>query len=86
MKIDLSRKTAIVTGSTAGIGFAAAKGPAEAGATVVVNGRTRAAVDKAIASLTKTLHGAAIRGVAADLGTPEGCEALFEAEPSTGRS
>ena len=45
MKIDLSGKTAIVTGSTAGIGYAIAKGLAQAGAEVVVNGRTAAAVE-----------------------------------------
>jgi NAD(P)-dependent dehydrogenase (short-subunit alcohol dehydrogenase family) len=54
MKIDLSNKTAIVTGSTAGIGFAIAKGLAESGASVVINGRTRTAVDKAAASLKKS--------------------------------
>ena len=41
MKIDLSNKTAIVIGSTAGIGFAIAKGLAEAGAVVVLNGVAR---------------------------------------------
>ena len=41
MKIDLSGKTALVTGSTSGIGHAIAKGLAAAGATVVVNGRTQ---------------------------------------------
>ena len=41
MNIDLSGKTAIVTGSTAGIGLAIAKGLATAGAKVVVNGRTQ---------------------------------------------
>ncbi len=81
MKIDLSGKTAIVTGSTAGIGFAAAKGLAEAGATVVVNGTTRATVDRAIAALTNTVRGAVIRGVTADLGTADGCEMLFKAAP-----
>jgi NAD(P)-dependent dehydrogenase (short-subunit alcohol dehydrogenase family) len=40
MIIDLAGKTAIVTGSTNGIGFAIAKGLADAGATVVLNGRT----------------------------------------------
>jgi NAD(P)-dependent dehydrogenase (short-subunit alcohol dehydrogenase family) len=82
MKIDLSGKTAIVTGSTAGIGFAIAKGLAESGASVVVNGRARAAVDKAVAALVKAATGAAIRGVAADLGTAEGCATLVKAEPS----
>lgn len=82
MKIDLSNKIAIVTGSTAGIGFAIAKGLAESGATVVVNGRTEAAVDKAIAALTNAVPGAAVRGVAADLGTAEGCATLLRAEPS----
>ena len=38
MKIDLTGKTALVTGSTSGIGHAIAKGLAAAGATVVVNG------------------------------------------------
>lgn len=75
MKIDLSNKTAIVTGSTEGIGFAIAKGLAEAGATVVVNGRTAARVEAAIARL-----GGNTRGVAADLGTAEGHAALVAAE------
>ncbi|HEX2887925.1 SDR family NAD(P)-dependent oxidoreductase [Vineibacter terrae] len=82
MNIDLSNKTAIVTGSTAGIGLAIAKGLAQAGATVVINGRTQAAVDKAISAIRQTVAGAAIRGVAADLGTAQGCDALVAAEPS----
>lgn len=41
MQIDLSGKSAIVTGSTAGIGFAIAQGLAEAGAEVTLTGRTR---------------------------------------------
>ncbi|HEX5347094.1 MAG TPA: SDR family oxidoreductase [Pseudonocardiaceae bacterium] len=83
MKIDLSNKTAIVTGSTAGIGFAIAKGFAQAGAVVVVNGRSEAAVDDAVTRLAKTAPGAVIRGRAADVGTVEGCSALVAAEPST---
>ncbi len=81
MKIDLSSKTAIVTGSTSGIGFAIAQGLAAAGATVVVNGRTEQAVQTAIKKLTAETR-ATIRGVAADLGTAEGCAALVAAEPS----
>jgi NAD(P)-dependent dehydrogenase (short-subunit alcohol dehydrogenase family) len=51
MNIDLSGKTAIVTGSTAGIGLAIAKGLVTAGAKVIVNGRTEGAVAKAVAEL-----------------------------------
>ncbi len=76
MKIELSGKTAIVTGSTAGIGLAIAQGLAQAGAQVVVNGRSR---DKVEAAIAKVGHGA--RGVAADLGSVDGCEALVAAEP-----
>ena len=82
MNIDLSGKTAIVTGSTLGIGQAIAKGLAECGATVVVNGRKQEAVDKALAEIRAAVEGAVLRGVAADLGTAEGCDALVKAEPS----
>ena len=77
MNIDLTGKTAIITGSTEGIGFAIAKGLAETGATVVVNGRTSAKVDAAVARL-----GGNARGVATDLGTAGGHEALLAAEPA----
>jgi NAD(P)-dependent dehydrogenase (short-subunit alcohol dehydrogenase family) len=83
MKIDLSGKTAIVTGSTVGIGYAIAKGLAASGAIVVVNGRQQAAVDKAMNRLKIEVPGATVRGVAADLGTAEGCAALIAAEPTT---
>ena len=48
MKIDLSGKTALVTGSTSGIGHAIAKGLAASGANVVLNGRTQPKVDAAV--------------------------------------
>jgi NAD(P)-dependent dehydrogenase (short-subunit alcohol dehydrogenase family) len=83
MKIDLSGKTAIVTGSTAGIGYAIAKGLAQAGATVVVNGRTAAAVERAVAELNSDVAHANIRGMAADVGSADGCTALVTAEPQT---
>jgi NAD(P)-dependent dehydrogenase (short-subunit alcohol dehydrogenase family) len=51
MNIDLSGKTALVTGSTEGIGFAIAQGLAQAGATVIINGRTGAKVDAAVARI-----------------------------------
>ncbi len=77
MKIDLSGKTALVTGSTTGIGRAIARGLAAAGATVTVNGRTQAKVDTAVAALTKAVPGAKIRGVAADLSTVVGCKTVM---------
>jgi NAD(P)-dependent dehydrogenase (short-subunit alcohol dehydrogenase family) len=82
MRIDLSGKTAVVTGSTAGIGLAIAKGLAAAGASTVINGRTQAAVDKAVAALKSAVPGVSIRGLAADLGAAEGCAALVEAVPA----
>jgi NAD(P)-dependent dehydrogenase (short-subunit alcohol dehydrogenase family) len=81
MKIDLTGKTALVTGSTSGIGHAIAKGLASAGATVVANGRTRAKVDAAVAAITKVAPGAKIRGVAADVSTAAGCNSLVATLP-----
>ena len=74
MRIDLSGKTALVTGSTDGIGFAAASALAAAGASVVVNGRGQDKIDAAVARL-----GGDARGVAADLADASGAEALFAA-------
>lgn len=82
MKINLSGKIAVVTGSTAGIGYAIAKGLAQAGADVVLNGRTATAVEHAVARLTAEVSSVSIRGVAADVGTAEGCTALVAAQPS----
>jgi NAD(P)-dependent dehydrogenase (short-subunit alcohol dehydrogenase family) len=76
MNIDLSGKTALVTGSTEGIGFGIAQGLANAGATVIVNGRTREKVDAAVARI-----GGDARGVAADLGNATGHDQLVAAEP-----
>jgi NAD(P)-dependent dehydrogenase (short-subunit alcohol dehydrogenase family) len=81
MNIDLSGKTALVTGSTSGIGHAIAKGLAATGASVVVNGRTQAKVDAAAAALGKAVAGAKVRGVAADVSTAAGCKALVGALP-----
>ena len=79
MQIDLTGKTAIVTGSTGGIGFATARGLAAAGADVVVNGRTQAAVDRAVGELASF---GKVRGIAADLATAAGCDALAAAVPA----
>lgn len=83
MQIDLSGKSAIVTGSTAGIGFAIAQGLAEAGAEVTVTGRTQTRVDAAVSDLKAAVSGARVSGVAADLGSAEGCQALIDARADT---
>ena len=81
MNIDLSGKTALVTGSTAGIGYAIARGLAAAGAEVVLNGRGQDKIDAALTSLKQAAPGANVRGVAADVSTAEGCAALIKAQP-----
>ncbi len=83
MQIDLSGKTAIVTGSTGGIGFGIALGLARAGGAVVLNGRDDAKVAASVARLKDEAPGAEIRGVASDVGTAQGCEVLVSAEPRT---
>jgi NAD(P)-dependent dehydrogenase (short-subunit alcohol dehydrogenase family) len=81
MKIDLSGKTALVTGSTSGIGHAIAKGLAAAGASVVVNGRTQAKADAAVTALARAVPDSKVRGIAADVSTAAGCKALVAALP-----
>lgn len=83
MKIDLTGKHAVISGSTHGIGFAIAKGLAESGAAVVLNGRSQKAVNEAIMRLKAEVPGSAANGVAADLGTADGCRALRQAAPRT---
>jgi len=81
MSTSLSGQTAIVSGSTAGIGYAIAEELARNGAGVVVSGRTKARVDAAVAALAKAVPGASLRGVAADLSTAEGAAALIAQVP-----
>jgi len=78
MNIQLNAKRALVTASTGGIGFAIAKGLAEAGADVVINGRSEGSVKDAVARLASAVPGATITGVAADLGSAEGVETLLQ--------
>jgi NAD(P)-dependent dehydrogenase (short-subunit alcohol dehydrogenase family) len=82
MRIDLSGKTAIITGSTAGIGLATAKGLAAAGAKVVVNGRTEEAVERAVKVVGTAAPSAEVAGFAADLGDSGGCNALAAKHPT----
>lgn len=74
MDLKLRGKTAFVSGSTAGIGFAIAQELAREGAQVVVNGRTQERVDAAVRAI-----GGNVRGVAADLGSARGAERVVQA-------
>jgi NAD(P)-dependent dehydrogenase (short-subunit alcohol dehydrogenase family) len=83
MRIDLTGKTAVVSGSTGGIGYAIARGLAGSGAAVLVNGRSEGRVTEAVARLRADLPAAEVAGVAADLATEEGAERLLKAAPET---
>jgi NAD(P)-dependent dehydrogenase (short-subunit alcohol dehydrogenase family) len=72
MNIDLTGKTAVITGSTSGIGFAIAQGLATSGARVILNGRKDDRVRAAVAKLLESAPGADVSGVTADLATAEG--------------
>jgi NAD(P)-dependent dehydrogenase (short-subunit alcohol dehydrogenase family) len=76
VNIDLTGKTALVTGSTQGIGLAIAEGLANSGARVVVNGRKAERVEEAVA----TLRGDVI-GVATDVSTTAGAAELVRQLP-----
>jgi len=81
MNLGLKGKTAVVSGSTAGIGFAIAATLAAEGAQVVINGRTEARVNSAMEQIAQRVAGAQLRGVAADLGTAAGVEAFLKKVP-----
>lgn len=83
MRIDLAGKTALVTGSTRGIGAAIATGLARAGARVAVNGRSHESVDKALDELRDGAPGADFIGLAGDVATEEGARAVIDALPRT---
>jgi NAD(P)-dependent dehydrogenase (short-subunit alcohol dehydrogenase family) len=81
MDLGLRGKRALVTGSTAGIGFATAKLLAAEGATVVVNGRTAARATKAADEIRSQVRDARVEAVAADLGSAAGCTELAARAP-----
>jgi NAD(P)-dependent dehydrogenase (short-subunit alcohol dehydrogenase family) len=80
VNIDLTGKTALVTGSTQGIGYAIAEGLAGSGARVAVNGRSADRVAEAVAALTKA--GGDVVGIAADVATEDGVEQLVAELPT----
>ena len=82
MNLQLEGKKALVTGSTAGIGFAIAHALAAEGASVVVTGRTRNRVDAALKSIQQEIREANVTAIAADLATARGVAKCIEAVPS----
>lgn len=85
MSIDLSGKTATVTGSTAGIGSAIASGLAAAGAEVIINGRTADGVERAASELAESAGAQGrVRGVAADVGHRRGMRGADRRAPRRG--
>jgi NAD(P)-dependent dehydrogenase (short-subunit alcohol dehydrogenase family) len=81
MQIDLKGRTALVTGSTQGIGAAIAVGLARAGARVGVNGRNPERVEQSVAGLAREVPGAEWVPVPADVTTQEGADSVAETLP-----
>jgi NAD(P)-dependent dehydrogenase (short-subunit alcohol dehydrogenase family) len=81
MDLRLESHRALITGSTAGIGFAIALGLAKEGAHVTISGRTPAAVDAALVRIRSAVPDAKVDGVAADCATAAGAQQVFGRVP-----
>jgi short-subunit dehydrogenase len=81
MDLRLKDKTALVTGSTAGIGLEIARKLAVEGANVIITGRNKAKLEQAVDSI-RASDGAGVSGVLADASTDEGAAALVQAAPA----
>ncbi len=82
MDLQLKGKKVLVTGSTAGIGFASARAFSAEGASVIINGRTQERVDTAIREIRKLQPSADLSGVASDVSNAAGCAKLIQAVPN----
>ena len=81
MNLKLVGKTALVTGSTAGIGLAIAESLVGEGASVILNGRSSERVDGAVQMVKAGVENARVSGVVADLSTPEGAKTIVSSIP-----
>jgi NAD(P)-dependent dehydrogenase (short-subunit alcohol dehydrogenase family) len=82
VNLDLENRKALISGSTAGIGFAIAQALACESAQVIINGRTQNRVDEALAKIQKEAPKAKLAGIAADLGTNAGCDLVARRFPT----
>ena len=82
MDLQLTGKSALVTGSTAGIGFAIARRLAAEGAEVIISGRTEDRIGAALTALAAAVPGARLRGVAADFARRDSVENLLREVPA----
>jgi NAD(P)-dependent dehydrogenase (short-subunit alcohol dehydrogenase family) len=81
MNLELDGKRALVTGSTAGIGYAIAEALAREGAEVIVNGRQEGRVERAVQSILTSHPQAKVEGLAANLGNADGVRAAVQRLP-----
>jgi NAD(P)-dependent dehydrogenase (short-subunit alcohol dehydrogenase family) len=81
MNLELTQKTAFITGSTSGIGYAVAQGLLREGARVILNGRTESNLEKAVGALQKEFPRAKISGLAADFSDKTAIPSLLERLP-----
>jgi NAD(P)-dependent dehydrogenase (short-subunit alcohol dehydrogenase family) len=82
MNLQLEGKRALITGSTAGIGFAIARALASEKARVIINGRTQDRVDDALERIERDLSSVDVRGIVADLATTHGSAKCIKSVPS----
>jgi 3-oxoacyl-[acyl-carrier protein] reductase len=78
MQLELENKLALVTASSGGIGLEIARSLAAEGASVIINGRSAAVVEKAMADIRRTHPQATLHALVSDNGTQAGCEATIQ--------
>jgi len=81
MDLKIKNKIALITGSTQGIGLASAKKLCEEGAEVIINGRNKEKLEKAVLSIREEFPEAKINGIVSDLKTVEACNYLISKIP-----
>ena len=81
MDLKIKNKIALITGSTQGIGFATARKLCEEGVNVIIHGRDKVKLEKAVNLLKKEFEELDIKGIAADLKDNEGCNKIIKNVP-----